>query len=39
VFSLIFYSLAWIIHESSLLQIQGTTHEVVVLHHEWAVTK
>jgi len=22
-----------------LLQMQGTAHEVVVLHHEWAVTK
>jgi len=31
--------LTWIIHEPSLLQMRGTAHEVVVLHHEWAVTK
>ena len=30
---------SWIIHESSLLQMQGTAHEVVVLHYECAVTK
>jgi len=29
----------WVIHEPSLPQMQGTAHEVVVLHHEWAVTK
>ena len=29
----------WVIHEPSLLQMQGTVHEVVVLHHECAVTK
>ncbi len=27
------------IHEPSLLQMQGTAHEVVVIHHECAVTQ
>ena len=27
------------IHEPSLLQMQGTAHEVVALHHEYAVTQ
>ncbi len=31
--------LAWIIHESRLLQMQGTGNEAVVLHRECPVTK
>jgi len=31
--------LIWIIHEPRLLQMQGTGHEVVVLHYECPVTK
>jgi len=33
------YYLNWIIHESSLRQMQGTGCEAVVLHRECPVTK
>ena len=32
-------NLAWIIHESRLVQMQGTGYEAVVLHREYPVTK
>jgi len=35
----LYYYLAWLIHDSRLLQMQGTGHEGVVLHCECAVTK
>jgi len=36
---LLHFQLAWIIHESRLLQMQGTGYEAVVLHRECPVTK
>jgi len=32
-------NLAWIIHESRLLQMRGTGYEAVVLHRKCPVTK
>ncbi len=34
-----FKRLAWIIHESRLLQMRGTGYEAVVLHRKCPVTK